>query len=46
MEKNMYQQPSVLVTDIAMVQTLCASGGGGSSVFSPINSGATTDLQL
>lgn len=45
MEKNMYQQPSVLVTDIAMVQTLCASGGGSSS-FSPMNPDATTDLQL
>lgn len=46
MTKNMYIQPSVSVTEMLMVQTLCASGGGGSSVFSPINSGATTDLQL
>ncbi|MBR4565051.1 MAG: hypothetical protein IKO26_11425 [Paludibacteraceae bacterium] len=27
MEKNIYQQPSVTVADITMVQTLCASGG-------------------
>ena len=26
MEKNIYQQPSVTVADITMVQTLCASG--------------------
>ena len=26
MQKNMYNQPSVTVTEIAMVQTLCASG--------------------
>jgi hypothetical protein len=25
MEKNIYQQPSVTVVDITMVQTLCAS---------------------
>lgn len=48
MEKNMYQQPSVLVTDIAMVQTLCASGGSGSGskTLSPMDPNATTDLQL
>lgn len=46
MTKNMYIQPSVSVTEMLMVQTLCASGGSGSTTFSPINPGATTDLQL
>jgi hypothetical protein len=32
MKKNFYNQPSVNVTDITMVQTLCASGV-------PVNSG-------
>lgn len=46
MTKQMYIQPSVKATEIAMVQTLCASGGGGSSVFSPMDPDATTDEQL
>ena len=51
MTKNMYIQPSVKVTEMVMIQTLCASGGGGStpepgiplSTFTP---NATTDIQL
>ena len=47
MTKNMYIQPSVLVTEMQMVQTLCASGDApGSKTLSPITPGATTDLQL
>ena len=46
MTKNMYIQPSVSVTEMLMVQTLCASGDSGSTTFSPINTDATTDLQL
>ncbi len=47
MTKNMYIQPSVKMTEIVMVQTLCVSGGGGGgSSFSPINPDATTDEQL
>ncbi len=46
MKKNMYIQPSVKMTEIVMVQTLCVSGGGGGSSFSPINPDATTDEQL
>lgn len=44
MKKHMYIQPSVELTELVMVQTLCASGGGAS--FSPLNPDATTDLQL
>ena len=43
MKRNMYIQPSVDVTEMAMVQTLCASGGGS---FSPLNPDAITDEQL
>lgn len=46
MTKNMYIQPSVNVTEMLMVQTLCASGGSGSTTFSPFTPGATTDVQL
>lgn len=47
MTKNMYIQPSVSVTEMLMVQTLCASGDApGSITFSPIPPGATTDVQL
>ncbi len=45
MTKNMYIKPSVSVTGMLMVQTLCVSGGGSSS-FSSMNPEATTDLQL
>ena len=51
MKKYIYVQPSVKVTELEMIQTLCASGGGGStpelgiplSTFTP---NATTDIQL
>ena len=46
MTKNMYIQPSVSVTEMLMVQTLCASGGSGSTTFSPFTPGAKTDVQL
>lgn len=46
MTKHMYIQPSVKAMEIAMVQTLCASGGGGGGAFSPMDPGATTDEQL
>ena len=47
MKKNIYNQPSVNITDIAMIQTLCASGSTPSTTsFSPINTDATTDQQL
>ena len=47
MTKNMYIQPSVSVTEMLMVQTLCASGGApGSKTLSPFTPGATTDIQL
>ena len=46
MKKHMYIQPSVALTELAMVQTLCASGGAGAPPFSPIDPGATTDEQL
>ncbi|MBQ3716875.1 MAG: hypothetical protein II901_00610 [Paludibacteraceae bacterium] len=46
MTKTMYIQPSVMVTEMQMIQTLCASGGGGSSHFSPMDPNATTDEQL
>ena len=40
-----YIQPSVNVTEIIMVQTLCISSGGGSSSYS-IDPDLTTDEQL
>ncbi|MBQ7192700.1 MAG: hypothetical protein IJS00_07540 [Paludibacteraceae bacterium] len=47
--KIMYIQPSVQVTEMQMVQTLCASGSStpdpGVS-FSPVNPNATTNTQL
>jgi len=46
MKKYIYQQPSVTITDITMVQTLCASGTGGKKLGSSVSSGATTDHQL
>ncbi len=46
MTKTMYIQPSVMVTEMQMIQTLCASGGGGGSHFSPMDPNATTDEQL
>ena len=50
MKKQMYIQPSVKAVEIAMVQTLCASGGGGSSSsgvpLSTFDPSATTDEQL
>ncbi|MBO4250334.1 MAG: hypothetical protein J5884_03660 [Paludibacteraceae bacterium] len=45
MTKNMYIQPSVKITEMVMVQTLCASGGGGTPLNN-LNPNATTDLQL
>lgn len=49
MTKNMYIQPSVNITEMEMIQTLCASGGGNTPdpgvLFSPITD-ATTDIQL
>ena len=46
MTKTMYIQPSVMVTEMQMIQTLCASGGAGAPPFSPMTPGATTDEQL
>lgn len=43
MKKYIYVQPSVNVTEMVMVQTLCASGG---SSFSSLNPDAETDMQL
>ena len=45
MKKNEYIQPSIQVTEMMMVQTLCESPTGGSA-FSPFNPEATTDEQL
>lgn len=45
MTKTIYITPSVKVTDIVMVQTLCVSGGPGSSISGP-TPGAITDEQL
>lgn len=44
MTKNIYIQPSVTITEMMMLQTLCASGGGAS--FSSMDPAATTDEQL
>ena len=47
MKKHMYIHPSVQVTEIQMIQTLCVSGGGGGGgSFAPIDPSATTDEQL
>ena len=46
MKKHMYINPSVQVTEMVMVQTLCVSGGGGGGSFAPIDPNATTDEQL
>ena len=47
MTKQMYIQPSVNVTEIVMVQTLCASGeGSGRKTISIINPDATTAVQF
>ena len=49
MTKNMYIQPSVKVTEVVMIQTLCASGGGNTpdpGVPLSTFTGATTDTQL
>lgn len=46
MTKAMYIQPSVKATELEMVQTLCVSGGGGSTVLPGIDPEATTDEQL
>ena len=48
MTKIMYIQPSVNVTEMKMVQTLCASGGdtGGGTPLSNFIPDATTDIQL
>jgi len=46
MKKNMYQQPSVVVTDIMMVNTLCASGTGGTKFGSGPDYDKTTTEQL
>lgn len=49
MTNNMYIQPSVKVTEMVMIQTLCASGGGNTQdpgvPFSNFTNG-TTDIQL
>lgn len=45
MTKN-YIQPSVIVTEMTMVQTLCTSTGGGGNTFSGIDPNITTDEQL
>lgn len=47
MTKHMYIQPFVNVTEIVMVQTLCASGGdSGSKTVPIINPDATTAVQF
>lgn len=47
MTKNMYIQPSVSVTEMLMVQTLCASGDvPGSKTFSPFDPDKKTPVQL
>jgi len=46
MTKNMYIQPSVEVTEMMMVQTLCESPAGGGNSLGGINTNATTDEQL
>ncbi len=48
MTKNLYIQPRVEITEMAMVQTLCTSGGGSGvgERFSPLDPEATTDTQV
>ena len=49
MTKNMYIQPSVNITEMVMIQTLCASGGGNTpNPGVPLSTftNATTDIQL
>ncbi len=49
MTKNVYIQPSVKVTEMVMIQTLCASGGGNTqNPGVPLSTftNATTDIQL
>ena len=46
MKKLMYIQPSVEVTELMMVQTLCVSDTPSGVSFSPIDPNKTTDEQL
>ena len=48
MKKNEYIQPSIQVTEMMMVQTICVSpaGGGGTPLGDAINPNAYTDTQL
>ena len=49
MKKYIYVQPSVKVTEMVMIQTLCASGGGNTpNPGVPLSTftNATTDIQL
>jgi len=49
MKKYIYVQPSVKVTELEMIQTLCASGGGNTpNPGVPLSTftNATTDIQL
>lgn len=46
MTKNMYIQPSVEVTEIMMVQTICESPAGGGDPLNVINPNISTDEQL
>ena len=45
MNKNMYVQPSVEVTEMLITQTLCVSGGD-TPLGGGLNPDATTDEQL
>ncbi len=44
MNKNMYIQPSVEVTEMLITQTLC--GSGGNTLLGGLDPNATTDEQL
>jgi hypothetical protein len=47
MKKNEYIQPSIQVTEMMMVQTLCVSpAGSGTPLGDAINPDAVTDTQL
>ncbi len=49
MKKYIYVQPSVKVTELEMIQTLCASGGSTPESGKPLSTftpNATTDTQL
>ena len=47
MKKNEYIQPSIQVTEMMMVQTICVSpAGGGDTPIISINLDAETDTQL